>query len=270
LLAPSDLFKSANAQAIGGKLAWALLCTAPAALVLGGFWLLWNHQLVPPTFVAWHGSSIQPATPAFVLGLTAILAPFFAGWLWPGAVNAWRDHRAALLIAGFFGLVLAVLAPSGWDLEQGRFGGVWTVYRLVGTVAGRSLALIVLAPLGAVVVVAALAGMGVRQRWTMLAALTGFAIANCANPQLWQRYHEPFVLMWLIIASALAASRASPPDSAGLQRAWKLGGLLVLSLLLGATNLATTLHAETAVDKGMRPGHIDEHTPPVPVTDRPS
>ena len=259
LLSLGDLIPRAGMTALTPRLALGVAWTLPAAAVLAGFWLLWNHQLVPPTFVTWHHAGLQLATPAFILSLVALAAPFFCSWLRPGVLIARRDHRVALFIAAAIGLALALLPPTAYDFEHGRFGGVWTAYRRAGAVGGRSLALAALAPLGAAVVTGALAGMAVRQRWIMVGALAGFAVANCANPQLWQRYHEPFVLLWLITAAALISVNAHTPPGArpGL---WRLAGPALLALLLAAINAAMILRTEPQYDKGYRPGRIE--TPP--------
>lgn len=251
--------------AIGRNVAIAVVCTLPAFAVLAGFWSLWNHQLVPPTFVSWHHAGVQLATPAFMLSLIALVLPFFWSWLRPALTLAWRDHRGALFAAVVIGLALAIVPPTAWDFDHGRFGGVWSLYKKAGAVDGRSLALAVLAPIGALVVAGSLAGMGVRQRWTMLAALGGFAVANCANPQLWQRYHEPFVLIWLILASAMIAQRALPAQP---RNAWRLAGPAVLAVLLAVMNAALVLRTEPQFDKGYRLGSIE--TPPalVPQSER--
>ncbi len=270
LLSVRDLFPKGGMRAVALRVGLAVVCTLPAALVLGWFWRLWDNQLVPPTFVTWHHAGVQAATPAFVLSLVALFAPFFAAWLWPGLRSAWRSQRGWLVGAGVVGLLLAAGPATAWDFDHGRFGGVWGVYRVVGEVGGRSLALMVLSPLGAAVVVAALAGVTVRQRWVMLAALCGFAAANCANPQLWQRYHEPFVLLWLIVIAVLAAARAVDTGEGGARRAWRLGGPALLALVLGAVSVAMVARAKPEIDKGYRPGHIE--TPPamVPAGERPT
>lgn len=270
LLALRDMFPAGRMRKVALRVGLAVLCTLPAALVLGSFWRLWDHQLVPPTFVTWHHAGVQAATPAFVLGLVALFAPFFAAWLWPGLIASWRSQRTWLLAASALGLLLAAVPATAWDFDHGRFGGVWGLYRVVGEIGGRSMALMVLAPLGAAVVVVALAGVTARQRWVMLAALFGFAAANCANPQLWQRYHEPFVLIWLLVACALVAERAAAAGVSGAERAWRLGGPVVLALVLGAASVAMVARGRPEIDKGYRPGHIE--TPPalVPEGERPA
>ncbi|HYD00389.1 MAG TPA: hypothetical protein VEB22_04115 [Phycisphaerales bacterium] len=269
LLSSRDLFAAGRAGAVAGRLSVAVLCTIPAFAVLGWFWSMWNRQLVPPTFTSWHRAGVQGATPAFILGLFAVLAPFFGGWLWAGLQRAWRDHRGWVLGAATAGLLLAVVPASAWDFDNGRFGGVWQFYRRAGDIAGRSLALMVLAPVGAAAVVAALAEMSARRRWVMLGALVGFALANSANPQLWQRYHEPFVLLWLIVASALSAGGAGRGEEPGPIRPWKLAGPVVLALIMGVVSVAMVAGKKPEHDKMHRLGVIE--TPPhlVPPSERP-
>jgi len=270
LLELNDLLTPVHRGAVAKSVLAAVAVTLPAFGVLAGFWLIWDRHLVPPTFLQWHNAGLQPATPAFILSLIALVAPFYASWMRVGFTRAWRDHRGALAVAAVLGLLLAVVPATAYDFEHGRFGAIWNVYRRIGDVSGRSLAIAALAPLGAAVVASGLAGMGVRARWVMLGALAGFAAANSANPQLWQRYHEPFVLIWMTVAAAITAQRAPLPADSAVARFWRLAGPFALAVTLAAVNAVLIVRTPPQYDEGYRPGRIETPPQQVPPEERPS
>jgi len=65
-----------------------------------------------------------------------------------------------------------------------------------------------------------------------MVAMFAFVAAQSANPQVWQRYHEPFVL----ILMAVMASRVTgdPGETSRLETKLRLIGPLALALLLGS------------------------------------
>jgi hypothetical protein len=88
-----------------------------------------------------------------------------------------------------------------------------------------------------------LAALGLRDRVIFLAAFVAFEAAQTANPQVWQRYQEPFLLMFV----ALAASRASPRGPAsGPIRAAMLGGPALLALAFTGLTALTLARGDDA------------------------
>jgi hypothetical protein len=97
-----------------------------------------------------------------------------------------------------------------------------------------ALIFVVLAPLGAVVLAALLTaaskarpGMG----WVLLVTLLAFTAAQAASYQLWQRYNEPFALMFLALACALVPD--PKPDPAQQSGPGRMLRWLPLVLALG-------------------------------------
>lgn len=231
--------------------------TLPAFASVAWFASIWGG-LVPPSFKLWYTTGVtQPGASAFILTLIAAYGVFFAGWWWPAAKAAWTSHRAALLLSALIGLALALIGPTEPGFQQGRFGGLWSIVALVPSVLGRAPLVAAGAVAGAVLVAVLLAGMAPRQRWIMLAALVGFAAAQTANEQLWQRYNEPMVLLWLVLACVLGSSRT---EDTRLMPTWRVIGPLALALGLAAVTALGFARSGVAHDEGLTVGQV----PPSP------
>lgn len=190
----------------------ALAVTLPAFVAVAWFVRLWGG-LTPPTFQAkLHGGNA--AAPAFILALAGVFAGVLLPWVVPAVAGLWRAWsgagRWAVLGAAGVGLAAALAAPTTFNIEAGRYSGLWNVVRAMDergvVLMGRTSPLILgLAPLGA----AALAGLlwraGRAEGAVLGAAVAGFVAAQTASQDLWQRYNEPFVLMVLAL---LCAGRA--------------------------------------------------------------
>ncbi len=185
----------------------ALLASLPAFTLLGYFIHLWGG-LTPPHFAeagvgqVAHGGW-NPATPAYVLAVFALFAPFFIGFIWHALCELWAHHPLGLFLAGVLGFVVSVVPPTTYDRLEGRWSGVlWTLVEMTPSVGGHiSPLLVTMATAGAMLVLAFCYAMPRRPRWILLAALVAYTAAQSANHQAWQRYVEPMVLMWLILAS---------------------------------------------------------------------
>jgi len=203
--------------------ALAVAITVPAFAIVGYFYSLWGG-LTPPMFKDFHASGVNLAAPAFVLALIGGLAPFFVRWWWPSLAGAQRTCRWLVPAALVAGLVLALAPATTYDQHAGRWAGVlWDVSRRLPVIAGRTSPLFVLlTPVGAVVVAALVWGMS-RERLVQVAvvmtALLAFTAAQAASYQLWQRYNEPFVLMFLALACAMQ-SRELPAAPLLRRAAW--------------------------------------------------
>jgi hypothetical protein len=242
-LIPPALLKPTRERVARALAAFAI--TLPAFGVVGLFAVLWGGMVVPRYQGLYHGWG--PSTPAFALSLLGVYSAFYAGWLAPRLAEAWHHHRSALLLGAAIGFAAAILPDTTYDLEGGRFGGLWKVAEQAPVLAGRtSSAILVLSAVGGVTLVLWLAAMGLRERVIFLVAFVAFEAAQTANPQVWQRYQEPFLLMFV----ALAASRTAPRGRlSGPVRAAMIGGPALLALAfasLTASTLAGSDDARTA------------------------
>ncbi len=214
------------------RTAAAIVLTLPAFAALGWFAQLWGG-LSPPTFQdKVQGANL--AAPPFMLMEVAILALPLSAFLIP-SIRA-LDRRVWLLVGGAaaLGLVLALIPETTWSTSGGRYSGWWNIVRAAPVVGGRTSVLVLaLAPVGAAVLTIWAACTPTRTRWIVLAALAGFAAAQTASYNVWQRYHEPFLLMLLaLMASAILAAPGARPVPR-LVRPVRVLGVLGLSLVLG-------------------------------------
>ena len=235
----------------GARTLVAVLASLPAALALAWFARLWGG-LTPPMFHERHEGG-NWAAPAFVLALFGCFGCFLLPWFASGARALLRERGVmpACLLA--LGAALALVAPTSYSVEGGRYSGLWEAVRRLPAPGERSVLIALLAPLGAGVVGSMLLSVGRRDRWVLLAALTGFVAAQVVSFKLWQRYNEPFVLMVL----ALAAGRAGLGGceggrGSGVWRARaRLSGPVALAL-----GLAMYTGATIAAGRAVRPREL--------------
>lgn len=232
----------------------ALIATAPAFALVGGFAALWGG-LTPPTFqVHYHGGN--PAAPAFVLALLGIFSVPFAPLLLSVFADAWAASRVRTLgwivIAGGAGLLLSAAFPTTYDQDAGRWTGLWNIVRALpewAAPADRSILMVALGTFGGICLIGWCTLLPFRVRWIVLTALAGFIAAQAASRELWQRYNEPFVLILLPVLAAIGIAAADPRS-----RVARLSPTLlaVPMIMLGATfatitarELATAPRVET-------------------------
>lgn len=228
-----------------GRVALALCAAAPAAFVLVWFYLLWGHRLTPPAFEERHMGG-NPTAPAFVLAVFGMYGVLFVPYLLDGLRRLWVRQTWLLGLAVVVGLVLACVAPTTWSLGAGRYSGLWDIAKHLPAPLGRSVVVVPLAVLGAVLLAAWFVSLGRRDRWIMLAAMVAFTAAQCASFKLWQRYTEPMVLVWL----ALAAARVAPAPSAAGQ-GWRVVAPGVLALGLAGVTAASLVVARPVRARAM-------------------
>ncbi|MBX3387831.1 MAG: hypothetical protein KF691_00100 [Phycisphaeraceae bacterium] len=231
----------------------AFLLTLPAFVVLYAFYKLWGG-LTPPSFKPMHGASVQWAGPAFDLSLLAIAGVFYFEF-WRAALTKLAKEQLVLLVAAAAGgLVIAIIPATTENPAAGRVTGIFHAVKVLPVIAGHTSVLIApLAALGAVVLFSFLRAMNPRARWIMLGAFGGFTIANSVNPQLWQRYHEPFILIWIILACSLAVWGGSAARPGRLSYL----GPLALAALLAAVSARGLLYEREATDGGFTPGNVE-------------
>ena len=150
----------------------------------------------------------------------AVLVGSFVA-LWGGLVPPSFFWTARTWLAGALALAAASLVPSNYVVHV-RFGGVlWTLASRLPAPFERSIVLVPLAAIGAMVLVACL------RLWTesrdraargvgafALLALLGMTLAQTANQQCFERYMQPLVVVFCTVAAAALAGRS--------MRAWPL------------------------------------------------
>lgn len=252
-LHPNDLIPR-DTRRWGVAMMLSVAMVVPAIAVVAFFYRLWGGHLVPPSFVQWHNSGrIQSATAAFLLVLVAVFSVPFVGFLWGPCRRAIREHSGVLIVAACVGLALSLIGPSSTtDSIGGRFGALWSISARFPVFAERSTFICIGATAGAVCVAIWLLQIPRRARWIMLAAIAGFALAQSFNPQLWQRYHEPFALLWITIALGSAIAHGSIKAD----RFWPLAGPLLLSAAFVWLGVSAIRSSADADDDGNRLGHI--------------
>ena len=184
-------------------------------------------------------SGISPAAPALVLALVGLFGSFFVIPLLRRAERTaaeWRFIGALALL----GVVVAVLPRTSYDYSAGRFSGLWNVTHHLPTIAYRSPLIVALAGVGGAIAAVFLLALNQRDRILFAAALALFAIAQVVNANAWQRYNEPFILMFL----ALVVSRIQTSQNLGggtATKEWRVAaGPIVLAGLLALLAISSS------------------------------
>lgn len=264
-----DLFFTQTDRRIK-RAAIAMLCVLPSFVLVWYFKNLWGG-LTPPTFQGQYPVDMNkpallrlmnaPAAPAFVLGLFGVFGSFFVAWWGPAALRgiAASRGRAILITGAVVGLAAALIPPTTRSMEEGRWSGLWEIAAKLPTVGHTSLLIAACSTLGGVIVAAMMLGMRVNQAVVLLTSIAGFAAAQMASFQLWQRYNEPFVLLVLIVCCGpMLASRDITEPAKPLSAAWwwrlRIAGPLVLAVLLGAVTALEISRATPQKDLKLQPG----------------
>lgn len=218
-----------------GRAFIAIACTIPAFGLLAWFLLMWGG-LVPPMFQGQHQGP-NPATPGFILLQLTILSVFFLPALLPRLRALWAHQWRWVLLSLGIGILLALLPASSYSVEAGRFGGWWNLVRLTGSIADRSPVYVIGVIAGAAVLPIWLSLVPRRDAWFWAGTLIAFTLAQSANLESWQRYHEPMLLM--MIALILARS-----DLFRTSRVRVMIGALGLCGMLAALTLSSLIQAK--------------------------
>jgi len=221
---PSD---AGNTRSPGRRALAALAVVAPAFAAVAAFVIAWGG-LVPPRFQS-DVTGINPATPAFVLLQFAVAGVTYFPWLGPAIAGAWARRRGTLLAAAAVGLAVAAIPATTTDATAGRSSGWWNVLASIPAIAGRTNpAMLLLAPVGAALLAGGLLSLAPRPRAVLAAALVGFVAAVTATHYSWQRYHEPFVLLFLAMLSAMQPAPERARRASGVAMLVAIGTLCAL------------------------------------------
>ena len=238
---PSDLrtfFSDTIARA--GRSVIAIACTIPAFALLLWFLLMWGG-LVPPMFQGMHQGP-NPATPGFILLQLGVISVFFVPVLWPHFRRLWAHQWKWVLLCAGLGVLFALVPESAYSVDAGRYGGWWNIIKRSPSMGDRSLAYVGGAIFGAIALPVWLGLAPRRDAWVWVGTLVAFVAAQSANHASWQRYHEPLLLVMLVLI--IARSRWL-----GEMRARIVGGVLALSVVFGLLTLVSIIRAEPVVPR---------------------
>lgn len=224
-----------------GRTFIALACTIPACTALVWFMAMWGG-LVPPIFQDMHQGP-NTATPGFILTQLSILSMFFFPMLWPRLKETWKHQWAWILFAACVGCVLGAVPASSYSYDAGRYGGWWQLIAKLPTIADRSPIFILGSIVGSIALVVWLNLANRRDAWIWIGAFVAFTLAQSANHASWQRYHEPMLLimMVLIITRSSAITQYTRRILLGSIALAMMLGLLTVGSLLSAQPVETQI-----------------------------
>ncbi|MFG0284191.1 MAG: hypothetical protein ACF8R7_07185 [Phycisphaerales bacterium JB039] len=235
-LAPDPL------QEPGSRIGWgalALVATLPAFGLLGYFAAAWGGSLVPPVFQEMYRADSLGTfeAPLFFLAVFGLLSAPLASMVGSTIVDLWAWRRWQLIAAPVAAGAAALTLNTTFSVPGGRFSGMWNITHEIDCLLGLhglsptiSPTMVLAIAFGALMLLIWISALRVRDRWIFGAAIAGFAAAQCASYFVWQRYHEPFVLMLLAL---MAARLPSPEQRIGVRgRKQPLIGPALLTLLL--------------------------------------
>ncbi len=268
----------------------AAFLTLPSIVLLYYFFNLW-HGLTPPTFQGQYPIDPSkplllrlfnaPAAPAFILALFGVFGVFYAGFWLPALIKSLKNRGVLplLISALLLALLFAVIPATTESMPLGRWSGLWQFTSKLPIIAGHTSTLILaLALLGAVTLCGFLTSMRASHAAVCFTAIAGFAAAQAASFQLWQRYNEPFVLIMLILMTTIIIAQREekvPAIAPLLSRMHRLrfAGPAILAIALGALSYTTFKNAKPSDFFDLQPGTDrtraflkgDESIKPVPL-----
>ncbi|MEQ8316583.1 MAG: hypothetical protein RIE77_11970 [Phycisphaerales bacterium] len=195
------------------------IATLPAIGTLAYLYSIWNG-LVPYEFQGQY-DGVNPSNMPLQLVMVAGLGFFFIPALLGVGEPGWRAEvvarlrRAApwMIVAAVLAGFVSALVPTTSDPKAGRAGLIWsTASKLdpLGPIGDCNPLVVLGAMAGGVMLVLILASVPSRRRWILGALFAGFAVAQVASSEVWQRYHEPFALLFLAISTATAVAHRAP------------------------------------------------------------
>ena len=232
-----------------GRLGLMLICCIPALLALGWFVRIWGGLTVPIYQSYMKGPN--PATPAIILAQFGVIGAFHIGFWWRSAVDLVRTRPGICFAVLALGIGVLLIPETTFDKDAGRYSGLWNLTAKLPDIGGRvNIGVFILGIGGLVAVSGWLAGMDARRRWVMLGAIVAFAAAASMPKNAWTRYHEPMLLIWAALASAML----SRPTDGGISRFVRWAGLAGLcTALAGVTGLKLGRSAPVEIPKESQP-----------------
>lgn len=195
------------------------VATLPAIASLAYLYRVWGG-FVPYEFQGQYDGA-NPSNLALQLVMLGGLSVFFFPAMLGVGEAGWRERCKATLgralpwmvASGLLAAVIAALVPTTYAPTAGRAGLVWSAadtLNVFGPIGDCNPLIVVVAAGGGALLVLILACVPARQRWVLGALFAGFGVAQGASSEVWQRYHEPFALLFLAMATMVAVSARRP------------------------------------------------------------
>lgn len=235
----------------------ATLSMLPAIAVVAYFVWTWGG-LTPPGFQSVIPVGFNPATPVYMLALVGGWGALIAA-CHPGFLAALRTRPAAACALAGLVWALAIVTTPDAPPDGRRWGGIlWTVAQKFPVVAGRSVAIVLLAAAGGAVLGAIFTLSRAHPRrsetWTAFSALVLCTVAQMANSFCFERYLGPFAIACMFMG--IAPLLGSRQDSALRERL----AFPALAALAGLALSVMSVHMKLG-DEGPPPPRPDEFHP---------
>jgi hypothetical protein len=178
----------------------SLIAALLPGLIITILYFSWGG-LVPPV---WKEASLKISLSpvAYILAVWGFLGVFYLGSIRKN-IKDYRNNKF-VIISVFLGFIVSLISPTTFSVENGRWGGYfWEIVKRLPQIFDRSIFFILLAPLGAAFI--AIFYLKMRESaqgnksllW--LSAVASWAITFVINRQLFHRYYEPMILVFLIL-----------------------------------------------------------------------
>ncbi len=222
------------------------IATIPSLLTLAYLYRIWGG-LVPYEFQGQYDGA-NPSNIALQLSMLAGFGVFFLPAMLGVGEPEWRPRVLATLrrcapwvaLSVVASAIIVAMLPTTAAPTKGRAGFVWNALDrldVIGPIGDTNVLMVLIAMAGGAMLVVMLASVPARQRWILGALFAAFAIAQGASSEVWQRYHEPFTLLFLAIATCTALHGRGMPG----QRLRRVQVVPIAVLALGLSVMSATM-----------------------------
>ena len=180
----------------------SLVAALQPGLIIAILYFSWGG-LVPPV---WKEASLKISLSpvAYILAVWGFLGVFYLGSIRKNIKDYWNNKF--VIISFFLGFIVSLISPTTFSVENGRWGGYfWEIVKRLPQIFDRSIFFIILTPLGAAVIgIFYLKMRQLEQRNESLlwiSSVASWAVTFVINRQVFHRYYEPMILVFLILVT---------------------------------------------------------------------
>lgn len=182
----------------------------PSLLVIGYFLFIWQG-LTPPEFSG-HARGLNFTALIYIISLFGVFGLFYLGYLSTELKKiSNREILWIIVISVIVGLSLAILFPSSYARDAGRYGGwLWKIAKQLPSIYDRSVLFLLLCPLGTVLIslwYKVIARNKNSNDFLILASTSAWILPCMGNYSTFQRYYEPLILIFLTFLVSRQANK---------------------------------------------------------------